>query len=336
MQNPIVVFLDRATFPRTIKIPKLNFKHTWKDYSYTQAKDLINRAKNAKIIITNKVNIHHQELEQLPKLKMISLTATGMNNIDLEACKEKNILVTNVRDYGTESVAEHAFMLLLNLFHQAVPYLDSLRKGDWSNSKSFTYFLNPVRELASTRLAIIGPGVLGQRVGKFATAFDMEVVYVGNTKNTVSTNQKKYPHLKLIGFKEALKTADAISIHCPLTDTTRDLFTKTEFSQMKKSAILINTARGGIVNEPDLVTAIKNNKIAGAGFDVLTTEPPPKNHPLLKLMHHPRFILTPHMAWLGERSLNNLLRMAFQNVEKFYLSLQPLNTKTKTKRIKHG
>ncbi len=308
-----IVFLDKGTFPKHLVFPRPATPHTWEDFHNTEEHEIIPRLQKATIVMLNKVALSGKILANLPKLKLIVLAATGSNNIDLAACRKQGIVVSNAVNYGTASVSEHVFLLLLALRRNLLPYTQNVQNGQWSKSTFFALMEHPVQELENTTLTVLGKGVLGEAVGRLARAFSMKVLYA-ERKNATKIRPG------YTAFKEALRSCDALSIHCPLTPQTYNMITKLELNTMKPNALIINTARGGIVNEEDLAAMLSQHKIAGAAFDVLSSEPPNPNNPLLSLLsnnHNINLLLTPHMAWIGDRSLANLLKQVNQNIENF-------------------
>lgn len=261
---------------------------TWDKYRSTSADETLDRIAGADVIVTNKVVIDAMALSSA-SLKLIVVAATGTNNIDLQEAARRGIWVCNVRDYASGAVSQHVFSLLLSLMTHLSEYADAVREGRWQQSKVFCLLDFPIHELEGLTLGIIGYGSLGQRVAKIARGFDMQVVI------SARPGVKDIPEGR-VSLDELLAKSDVISIHCPLTEATRDLIDGTAFKKMKSNAILINTARGGIVNEAALGEALKAGEIAGAGIDVLTQEPPAADHPLLA-PDIPNLIVSPHNAW---------------------------------------
>ena len=301
-----IVFLDKSTFPKKINFPKFKFKNTFKGYDFTETSQLISRIRRAHVIITNKIKLSGKDLSKAPNLELIAITATGTNIIDLEYCKKNNIFVCNLREYASTAVAEHVFALILNLTKKIKGLEKDINKYIWQERKVFALLSHEIFELKGKTLGIIGKGSIGKKVAKIAKAFEMNVLYHSVRKNN---------HNRLSGF---LKKLDILSIHCPLTKSTNNLINSKELNLLKKTAIIINTARGGIVNEDDLVKAIKNGTISGAGIDVTTKEPPSKNHPYYSILKHPNFIWTPHTAWASNETLQEAINQLIDNVNSFY------------------
>ena len=301
-----IVFLDKSTFPKKVNFPKFKFKHKFKGYDFTESSQLISRIRKAHVIITNKIKLSGKDLSKAPNLELIAITATGTNIIDLEYCKKNNIFVCNLREYASTAVAEHVFALILNLTKKIKGLEKDINKYIWQERKVFALLSHEIFELKGKTLGIIGKGSIGKKVAKIAKAFEINVLYHSVRKNN---------HNKLSGF---LNKLDILSIHCPLTASTNNLIMLKELSLLKKTAIIINTARGGIVNEDDLVKAIKNGTISGAGIDVTTKEPPNKNHPYYSILKHPNFIWTPHTAWASNETLQEAINQLIDNVNSFY------------------
>ena len=302
-----IVFLDSSTFPNHLKFNKIKFSHTWKNHKTTAPSEVINRIKQAHIIVNNKVDLGPKELIHAKKLELIALTATGTNIIDLEYCHKNNIRVCNLRNYASTTVAEHAFALMLVILRQIKGLEEDIASGLWQKQKIFTMVNRRVFNLHDKHLGIIGKGSIGKQVAKLARAFNMEVEFI-SARNLKRSQLHKF-----------LKKQDIISLHCPLNKNTKDLITAKELNIMKNSSVIINTARGGIINELDLVTALKKKVIAGAGIDVTTAEPPKKNHPFYQIIKHSNFVWTPHTAWASEEALKASMDQLILNINEFYL-----------------
>ena len=304
------VFLDRGSFPAQINIQLPVQISDVVTYENTPLELVAERIKDANIVLTNKVVVDATAINGAADLKLVQVMATGMNNVDLEACKKKNITVQNVTDYSTISVPEHTFAMLLALRRNLASYLDAVKTGRWASSEYFCFLDYSIKDLSGSTMAIVGGGTLGKKVAGIALAFGMKVVFA-DRKGTINTRSG------YIKFEEALQLADVISINCPLTPETKDLISDAEFSLMKQSCLLLNISRGGIVDEHALVRAFKNNVIAGAAFDVSTQEPMPLDHPLQMLTKQPNFLLTPHIAWASDEAMQTLVDMAMNKVTSF-------------------
>ena len=302
-----IVFLDSSTFPDHLKFNKIKFPHTWKNHKTTSPSEVINRIKKAHIIVNNKVDLGPEELIHAKKLELIALTATGTNIIDLEYCHKNNIKVCNLRNYASTTVAEHTFALLLIILRQIKGLEEDIASGLWQKQKIFTMVNRRVFNLHGKKIGIIGKGSIGKQVAKLARAFNMKVEFI-SAQNLKKTQLHKF-----------LKRQDIISLHCPLNKNTKDLIAAKELDIMKTSSVIINTARGGIINEIDLVTALKKKIIAGAGIDVTTAEPPKKSHPYYQIINHSNFVWTPHTAWASEEALKASMDQLILNINEFYL-----------------
>ena len=271
--------------------------------------EIVQRARDAEAILVNKVVISREILKQLPKLKYIGVAATGYNNIDIEAAQEQNITITNVKAYGPASVAQHTFALLLALVNRIETHSQSVFNGDWASSADFAYWKTPLTELAGKTIGLIGLGDIGSQVATIAQAFGMKVIaYRKNPALTEGNN------ISMVTLDAVFKRSDVVSLHCPLTKETRGLINAETLGLMKKSAVLINTGRGTLVNEADLAEALKSGIIGGAGLDVLSTEPPAADNPLLSA---PNCVITPHIAWATFEARERLLQMVADNLKAF-------------------
>ncbi|WP_300752233.1 D-2-hydroxyacid dehydrogenase [Janthinobacterium sp.] len=303
-----IVFLDRDSLIATVRAPA--FAHEWAEYPHTKGSEqTVERLQDATIAISNKVPLRAAELAQLPKLKMIAVAATGTDIIDLAACRERGILVTNIRDYARATVPEHTLALMLALRRQLVAYRADVEAGLWQASERFCLFSHPIRDLAGSRLGLLGYGALGKSVAQLARAFGMQVA----VHNRSPINEADVLE---VSKEELLATSDIVSLHLPLTDKTRNIIATAELASMKPTALLINTARGGLVDETALAHALQAGVIAGAGFDVLSKEPPPADNVLLNL-RLPNFILTPHTAWASGEAMQKLADQLIANMEAF-------------------
>lgn len=302
-----IVVLDRDTL---VNRPfDFDFPHTLSSYGTTEAHETLERIRGADIVITNKVVISAQAFAENPQLKLVAVTATGVNNVDVEAAKQNGTAVCNIRAYGNESVAEHAFMMMITLMRNLPAYQRDVAAGLWENSPFFCHLGAPMRDLNGKTLAIFGRGNIGKTLATYAQAFKMNVVFAEH-KNAQSVRDG------YVSFDEAVRTADALSLHCPLTPQTANMIGEAELQQMKPGAILINCGRGGLVDEAALVAALKYGQIGGAGFDVLTQEPPRDGNPLLKA-RLPNLIVTPHIAWASQEAANRLFDILLDNINRF-------------------
>ncbi len=278
-------------------------------YERTSAQETVERAQDAQVVLTNKVVLGRQEIEQLPSLKYIGVLATGYNVVDIAAAKEYGIMVTNVPAYSTESVAQMVFAHLLTVTNRTEHYALQNREGRWSSNADFCYWDTQLTELAGKTFGIVGLGNIGRRVADIALAFGMRVVAL------TSKHQEQLPQgVEKVDLSTLLNAADILSLHCPLTDNTRHLINTSTLRQMKSTAILINTGRGPLVNDNDVAFALEHGKLAAYCADVLTEEPPRGNHPLLRQTNA---FITPHIAWATSEARQRLVQVAIDNVVAF-------------------
>lgn len=305
-----IVFLDRDTFPTEMDLAPPSAAREWKTFDRTTPDEVVERLAGATVAISNKVPLRREALEALPHLKLISVAATGYDVIDIEACRERDITVSNVRGYAVNTVPEHTFALILALRRSIVGYRDDVLAGAWEKSGQFCFFNHPIRDLAGSRLGIIGEGAIGQAVAAIARGFGMEPVFAAH-KGVSGLGPLYTP------FEEVLETADIITLHAPLTPKTRDTLARAEFREMKRRPLIINTARGGLVNEADAVRALEEGLIGGLGFDVLTREPPAADNPIYRVAGRPDVILTPHVAWASREAMEEVWRQTIEAVDAF-------------------
>ena len=280
---------------------------TFSRYPTTTPEQVCERIRDADIVLVNKVVLNAEALGQAEKLRYVGVLATGTNNVDTEYCQQRGITVNNVDGYGTDSVAQHAMMLLLNLATSFTPTTLQVKQGDWSRSPFFCLLDNPVIELAGKHLIIVGYGTLGQRFAELARAFGMNVS-VAARPGTISAERR--------ALDDLLPEADVVSLHCQLSPQTDKLINAERLALMKSSALLINTARGGLIDEAALVTALNEGQIAGAALDTLSVEPPPADHPLLQL-DLPNLLITPHSAWSAKEARQRLVHIAAERLQAF-------------------
>lgn len=302
-----IVFLDRKSIIADIRAPA--FDHEWVDHGKTAPDEVLARIRDASIVISNKVRLPGDILAQAPDVKMVAVCATGTDNVDLAYCKANGIVVSNIRGYAVHTLPEHVFMLILALRRNLLGWREDVRAGLWQQADQFCLFTRPISDIHGSTLGLIGLGVLGQSVRRIAEAFGMKVL-VAEHKHAASVREGH------VAFDTVLKQADVISLHTPLTPETRHMISTREFGLMKPTAILINTARGNLVDEAALLEALKAKRIAGAGFDVLSVEPPREGNPLLEL-DLPNFILTPHVAWGGRDAMQIMADQLIDNLEAF-------------------
>ncbi len=301
------VLLDKSTIGNDVSLEAIKKQCELICYETTKYKNVSERIKDAEIIITNKVIIGEDEMEVAKKLKLICVAATGYNNIDIEEAKKRNIVVTNVKGYSTESVAQIVFGYILSIMNSLNEVSQDIKNGLWQKHPVFTMLNHPFIELKGKNLGIIGYGTIGKRVAEIAKVFGMNILVAESLIITKQSSNR-------IPFNELLKQSDIITIHTPLTDKTKGLISEKEFLLMKKSAILINAARGGVVNENDLYNALVNKEIRYAATDVLTQEPPKDDNVLFKA---PNIIITPHIAWTSFEARQQLVAGISKNIQMF-------------------
>ena len=309
-----IVFLDARSIIADIRRP--DFAHQWEEYPTTSAEQTAERLKDATIAITNKVLLSRAILERLPGLKMVAVAATGTDNVDIEYCRERGIVVSNIRNYSVHTVPEHVFMLMLALRRNLLAFHADVRNGAWQTAQQFCLLTHPVHDLYRTTLGIVGRGAIGKAVEQITLAFGMKVLFAEH--KGAGEIRPGYT-----AFDTVLRDSDVITLHLPLNAQTRHLISTAEFALMKPGALLINTARGGLVDEAALLDALRSGRIGGAGFDVLGKEPPREGNPLLEL-DLPNFILTPHIAWSGRNAMQSLADQLIANIEA-YAAGSPLN-----------
>jgi glycerate dehydrogenase len=300
-----IVFLDRQSLKAEVRRP--SFSHVWEEHDQTAESLVAGRLAGATIAITNKVPIRRASLEQLPDLKMIAVAATGYDVIDIDACRERGIAVANIRNYAVRTVPEHTFAMIFALRRNLIAYREDVLRGRWQAQDQFCFFDHPIQDLHGSTLGIFGEGALGQATAAIARALGMRVLFADHPP-------PKAADVEFTDPETVLAESDIISLHCPLTPASRNFIGIEQFKKMKCSAILINTARGGLVDEYALKTALDTGLIAGAGFDVLTKEPPKEGNPLLEV-RTPNFILTPHVAWASDGAMQFLADQLIDNVE---------------------
>ncbi|MGD8525712.1 MAG: 2-hydroxyacid dehydrogenase [Thioalkalispiraceae bacterium] len=304
------VFLDR----KSLDLNDLDFSaleqvlEQWQYFDESHEHDVAERIADAQVVISNKVVLSRDILAKARNLELVCIAATGTNNIDLDAARENNVQVCNVRAYGTASVVEHVFAMLLALVRNLPAYQHAVAQGQWQKSKQFCMMDFPIGELTGKVMGIVGYGELGKAVAGVAKAFGMTVKIAQRPGGAAQPGR--------IPLAELLPELDVLSLHCPLTPETSNLITEKELAVMKPGAIVINAARGGIINEQDLAKALLQKKLGGACVDVLQTEPPQQGNPLLD-NNIPNLILTPHMAWASRESRQRLLNQIAENIQSY-------------------
>jgi len=306
-----IVLLDGKTLGG-LEFSKLEEFGTVEYYETTSPEEVVSRIKDANIILTNKVVLNSENLVHAKNLELICETATGFNNIDIKYAKENKIAVTNVAGYSTNTVAQHTFATVLNLYDKLSYYDDFVKSGKYAASGLFTDLTKPFYELEGKTWGIVGFGAIGKRVAKIADAFGVNVVYYS------TSGQNNNSEYKRVEFEELLKICDIISIHAPLTEKTNGLMNYEAISKMKKNAILVNMGRGPIVVEGDLARAIEEELIAGAALDVFEVEPMKADNPLLNIKNKENLVLTPHIAWASVEARERLFEEVIENIKAFY------------------
>ena len=306
-----IVFLDRSTIAPQIRLRRPAFEHELVEHAHTEPHEVAARLAGATVAILNKVPLTAEALQQLPDLRLVAVAATGTDCVDKAWCAAHGVAVSNIRGYAVNTVPEHAFALILALRRNVIAYREDVIAGRWQQAGQFCFFDHPIRDLAGARLGIIGEGVLGQRVADMAKAFGMVPLFAAH-KGRSGLGPLYTP------WDEVIATSDIITLHSPLTPATRDMIAMPEFRAMKRKPLIVNTARGGLVNEADLVAALDAGLISGAGFDVLTSEPPSPDNPLLRIANRPNVIVTPHVAWASNEAQQALADQLMDNVENFF------------------
>ncbi len=278
-------------------------------YDRTPDEKIVERAEGAEVILSNKTRLSRSVFEKLPALKYVGVLATGYDSVDVKAATERGVTVTNVPTYGTQSVAQMTFAHILNWMHRLADHHQSVQTGNWSKAPDYCYWEYPQIELASLTLGILGLGRIGKAVAEIGHAFGMDVIYYDTKKAPLGP-----PSWIYVSLDDLFRKSDVLTLHCPLTPETKEIVDKHHLTLMKKSAILINTSRGGLINNRDLAEALKNGAIRSAGLDVLDKEPPPADHPLIG--SHNCFI-TPHIAWATHAARERLLKTAIDNLKAY-------------------
>ncbi|ANG61077.1 glycerate dehydrogenase [Marinobacterium aestuarii] len=305
-----IIFLDRSTIAPQVGLRRPAFEHELIEYDRSRPEEVVERLAGATIAITNKVRLGAAELEQLPGLRLIAVAATGTDCVDKAYCQRRGIAVVNIRGYAVNTVPEHVFALMLALRRNIVAYREDVIAGEWQKSGQFCFFNHAIHDLAGARLGIIGEGVLGQRVAEIARAFGMVPLFAAH-KGRSGFGRLYTP------WDEVLATSDIITLHSPLTPQTRGMIALPEFRAMQRCPLIINTARGGLVVEEDLVRALDEGLISGAGFDVTLEEPPSAESPLMRVATRGNVILTPHVAWASDEAQQALADQLMDNIEQF-------------------
>ncbi|MGE8064593.1 D-2-hydroxyacid dehydrogenase [Pseudomonas sp. NPDC089569] len=308
-----IVFLDDEGIGPDIVLPEMPFDHSWVSYRYTQPDQVVERLRGATVALTCSVAFREEHLAQLPDLQMISLALTGTDIVDMEYCKARGIKVTNVPGYATNTVAEHSLAMMFELFRKVSSYnrlMQQVQRGETEPRN--IYFDFPIRDLCGRVLGIVGHGSIGKRVAELGRAIGMKVFFYDR--------DGRYVGPEFTSMEKLLQVSDVLMITCPLTEETRDLVGAAELAQMKRDAILINTGRGGIVNEGALIEVMLAGRIGGAALDVLVDEPVQPDNPIMQLIGMHNFILTPHVAWSSKDAMQYLISRSVENINEFVFS----------------
>jgi glycerate dehydrogenase len=307
----ICKFLDRQSIDcDDLDFSAIQSATDFTSYDQCDADAVPDKAGDAEILIVNKVRLHEQQLDKLPNLKLICVIATGTNNIDLDATSARGIVVKNVKDYAAASVSQHVFMLILSLTSQFLRFQKDVQHGAWQAQDQFCLLTYRMHELKDKTLGLIGYGHIAQAVERIAQAFGMNVIIAESQRPGKEAQPDRVP------LQQLLSKSDVVSIHCPLTEQTKDLISRAELAMMKPEAILINTARGGIINEADLLQAIETGQIAGAGIDCLVNEPPQQSDPMIN-SSLAQLIITPHNAWGTLQARQRLVDGTARNIQQY-------------------
>ncbi|MFD1623555.1 D-2-hydroxyacid dehydrogenase [Azospirillum griseum] len=305
-----IVFLDRATIAPQIRLRRPSFAHELIEHDRTAPDQVVERLAGASVAIVNKVKLTADILARLPDLTLVAVAATGTDCVDKDYCGRNGIAVSNIRGYAVSTVPEHTFALILALRRSIVGFRQDVLAGEWEKAGQFCFFNHPIRDLRGARLGIIGEGVLGQRVAEIARAFGMIPLFAAH-KGKSGLGPLYTP------WNEVLETSDVLTLHSPLTPETRGMIGLPEFRRMARRPLIVNTARGGLVVEADLVTALDEGLISGVGFDVTEVEPPAADNPLMQIAGRPNVILTPHVAWASDEAQQTLADQLIDNIENF-------------------
>jgi len=318
MKKPIkIVFLDALTVGEVDNLSLIRSQGEFVSYDVTMPGQRIERIRGHNVVITNKVIIDREVIDHCPEMELICIAATGMNNVDLDYAAEKGIIVKNVAGYSTESVAQSTFAMLFFLLHGSAYYNDYVQSGQYAQSRVFTHHGHPYWELNNKIFGIIGMGAIGRRVAQIAEAFGAHVVYYSTSGRNLRA--APYEHFSL---EELLRSADVVSLHCPLNGQTANLLNEKRLQMMKSTAYLLNMGRGGIVDETALALALDHNRLAGAGLDVLTCEPIREDNPLLQIKNSRKLFITPHIAWASREARRTLIAKTAKNIRSYFGGLK--------------
>jgi glycerate dehydrogenase len=300
-----IVFLDRAIVTGELRRPRL--EHSWSEYPTTSPAELDARLAGATLVVSSKIALRGATLARFPSIRAIAVAGTGVDPFDLEYCGAHGIAVSNVSGYAEDTVPEHAFMLMLALARNLPAYREDVQAGRWQQAEPFCLHTHPIGDLRGKTIGIIGEGAIGQGTARIARGFGMRVLFADHAP-------PRAPGIDYTPLDELLASSDVVSLHCPLTPQTRGMIGEAQLRRMRRGALLINAARGGLVDEVDLIRALREGWIAGAGFDVLSAEPPRAGNPLLEV-RLPNLIVTPHVAWASREALERFCEQLMGNIE---------------------
>ncbi|ALG74499.1 glycerate dehydrogenase [Azospirillum thiophilum] len=316
-----IAFLDHDTMGADIALRRPAIPHDWVQHGRTAPADIVERARDATILIVNKVPLGAGTLDRLPDLRFVAVAATGTDNVDVAACRARGIAVSNVRAYAVHTVPEHVFALMLALRRSLPAYRQSVAAGAWQDGGQFTLLTHPIRDLHGSTLGIVGRGAIGQAVAGIARAFGMRVLFAGRKGEEAAGGPDHVP------FDAVLAESDVLSLHCPLTPATRHLLGEPEFARMARRPLVINTSRGGLIDDMALVRALEGGLISGAAVDATAVEPPPPDHPFLRLAGRTDFLLTPHIGWASAEARQAVADQVTACIEAFAAG-RPINLVT--------
>lgn len=317
-----IVFLDRSALSGTAKLRSSSHRLEWTEHTQSTPENVIEHCADAEILVLSKVPIGEAVLAACPRIKHIAVAATGYNVVDLQACAKHGVSVSNIPNYAARTVAEHVITVALVLRRELIQYRQKVIEGAWQNSVGFCLFDKPLNDIENATLGIVGLGEIGQKTALMAHALGMQVVF--SARKESDSKLTRAGIARQVPFTELLSNSDIISLHCDLNESTQNLIGRAELAQMQKHAILINTARGGIVDEAALVEAVETEQIGAIAFDVLLQEPPEDNSPLLQIAERSNVIITPHMSWTSLQSMQALTNILMDNIEG-YLNGTPQN-----------
>lgn len=308
--NDVIVFLDRATLRADVPLRRPGFPHRWTEHARTGPGQVAGRLRDATIAITNKAPIDRASMEAASRLQLIAIAATGTNIVDVDAAAERGVKVVNVAGYAAQSAAEHVFALALALRRGLIAHREAVRDGGWSRAGQFCHVVHPIGDLAGSVLGVVGAGAIGSRTAELGRAFGMQVL-LAERPNAHAVRPGRTT------FEEVLARSDVLTLHCPSTPETRDMLDAEALARMKPTALLINTARGDLVDEAALLDVLEAGRLGGAGLDVAPVEPPPPDALILKLAERPDVIVTPHVAWASDAASRALADRLIDNIEAF-------------------